>query len=87
MPNPTRWWRSSKRGNRLAFWWPLETGTTTAPTLEYKQRWVNQFNFYLNDAHWGPFVKLGKYGRTNPLSSSPDQGERRAAEAAANAAA
>jgi len=24
-----------------------------SPHLEYKQRWVNQFNFYLNDARWG----------------------------------
>jgi hypothetical protein len=23
-----------------------------SPHLEYKQRWVNQFNFYLNDKHW-----------------------------------
>jgi hypothetical protein len=22
------------------------------PHLEYKQRWVNQFNFYLKDARW-----------------------------------
>ena len=31
MPNPTRWWRSSRRGSRRAFWWPSETKTTTAP--------------------------------------------------------
>src|SRR3984957_2466389 len=24
------------------------------PHLELKQRWVNQYNFYLNDQHWGP---------------------------------
>ncbi len=23
-----------------------------SPHLEYKQRWVNQFNFYVNDARW-----------------------------------
>ena len=29
------------------------------PHLEYKQRWVNQFNFYVNDAHWGRmFVRM-----------------------------
>src|SRR5207244_2812264 len=24
-----------------------------SPHLEYKQRWVNQYNFYVNDQHWG----------------------------------
>src|SRR5438477_6103110 len=24
-----------------------------SPHLEYKQRWVNQYNFYVNDPHWG----------------------------------
>src|SRR5437870_8346650 len=28
-----------------------------SPHLEYKQRWVNQYNFYINDAHWGPYVR------------------------------
>ena len=23
-----------------------------SPHLEYKQRWVNQYNFYLQDPHW-----------------------------------
>jgi len=33
-----------------------------SPHLEYKQRWVNQFNFYLNDSHWGRmFVRMGPY--------------------------
>jgi len=33
-----------------------------SPHLEYKQRWVNQFNFYLNDAHWGRmFVRMCPY--------------------------
>ena len=33
-----------------------------SPHLEYKQRWVNQFNFYLNDARWGRmFVRLCPY--------------------------
>ncbi len=33
-----------------------------SPHLEYKQRWVNQFNFYLNDRHWGPmFVRMCPY--------------------------
>lgn len=33
-----------------------------SPHLEYKQRWVNQYNFYLNDRHWGPmFVRLCPY--------------------------
>jgi hypothetical protein len=33
-----------------------------SPHLEYKQRWVNQYNFYLNDQHWGPmFVRLCPY--------------------------
>ena len=33
-----------------------------SPHLEYKQRWVNQFNFYVNDAHWGRmFVRLCPY--------------------------
>ena len=32
------------------------------PHLEYKQRWVNQFNFYLNDPHWGRmFVRMCPY--------------------------
>jgi hypothetical protein len=30
-----------------------------SPHLEYKLRWVNQFNFYLNDKHWGRmFVRM-----------------------------
>jgi hypothetical protein len=30
-----------------------------SPHLEFKQRWVNQFNFYLNDKHWGRmFVRM-----------------------------
>jgi hypothetical protein len=30
-----------------------------SPFLEYKQRWVNQYNFYLNDRHWGRmFVRV-----------------------------
>ena len=34
----------------------------TSPHLEYKQRWVNQFNFYLNDPHWGRmFVRMCPY--------------------------
>lgn len=33
-----------------------------SPHLEYKQRWVNQYNFYLNDNHWGPmFVRMCPY--------------------------
>ena len=33
-----------------------------SPHLEYKQRWVNQFNFYVNDAHWGRmFVRMCPY--------------------------
>ena len=33
-----------------------------SPHLEYKQRWVNQFNFYLQDARWGRmFVRLCPY--------------------------
>ena len=33
-----------------------------SPHLEYKQRWVNQFNFYLNDARWGRmFVRICPY--------------------------
>ena len=33
-----------------------------SPHLEYKQRWVNQFNFYLNDTHWGRmFVRMCPY--------------------------
>jgi len=33
-----------------------------SPHLEYKQRWVNQFNFYLNDLHWGRmFVRMCPY--------------------------
>jgi hypothetical protein len=23
-----------------------------SPRLEYKQRWVNQYNFYVNEPHW-----------------------------------
>src|SRR6267142_1802310 len=33
-----------------------------SPHLEYKQRWVNQFNFYLNDPYWGlMFVRMCPY--------------------------
>jgi len=33
-----------------------------SPHLELKQRWVNQYNFYLNDKHWGPmFVRMCPY--------------------------
>jgi hypothetical protein len=33
-----------------------------SPHLEFKQRWVNQFNFYLNDPHWGRmFVRMCPY--------------------------
>lgn len=34
----------------------------TCPHLEYKQRWVVQFNFYVNDRDWGPlFVRMCPY--------------------------
>ena len=33
-----------------------------SPRLEYKQRWVNQYNFYVNDPHWGRmFVRMCPY--------------------------
>ncbi len=33
-----------------------------SPHLEYKQRWVNQYNFYVNDARWGRmFVRICPY--------------------------
>ena len=33
-----------------------------SPHLEYKQRWVNQFNFYVNDVRWGrTFVCMCPY--------------------------
>jgi len=33
-----------------------------SPPLEYQQRWVNQYNFYLQDPHWGRrFVRMGPY--------------------------
>lgn len=33
-----------------------------SPHLEYKQRWGNQYNFYVNDQHWGRiFVRLCPY--------------------------
>src|SRR5437899_3419902 len=33
-----------------------------SPHLEHKQRWVNQFNFYVNDQHWGRmFVRMCPY--------------------------
>jgi DNA-binding transcriptional ArsR family regulator len=33
-----------------------------SPHLEFKQRWVNQYNFYMNDAHWGRmFVRMCPY--------------------------
>src|SRR5712692_107152 len=33
-----------------------------SPHLEYKQRWVKQYNFYVNDQHWGRiFVRLCPY--------------------------
>lgn len=32
------------------------------PHLEYKQRWVNQYNFYVNDKEWGRmFVRMCPY--------------------------
>lgn len=35
---------------------------SNSPHLEYKQRWVNQFNFYLNDRRWGRmFVRMCPY--------------------------
>ena len=34
----------------------------TIAHLEYKQRWVNQYNFYVNDPHWGRmFVRMCPY--------------------------
>ncbi len=39
--------------------------------LEYKQRCVNQYNFYLNDKHWGPmFVRMCPYSRSPRGSAS-----------------
>lgn len=33
-----------------------------SPHLEFKQRWVNQYNFYVNDPYWGPmFVRMCPY--------------------------
>jgi len=33
-----------------------------SPHLEYKQRWVNQFNFYVNDSRWGRmFIRMCPY--------------------------
>ena len=33
-----------------------------SPHLEYKQRWVNQYNFYVNDEKWGRmFVRMCPY--------------------------
>jgi hypothetical protein len=33
-----------------------------SPHLEYRQRWVNQYNFYLDDPHWGRmFVRMCPY--------------------------
>ena len=33
-----------------------------SPHLEYKQRWVNQYNFYVNDPQWGRmFVRMCPY--------------------------
>jgi hypothetical protein len=33
-----------------------------SPHLEYQQRWVNQYNFYVNDPHWGRmFVRMCPY--------------------------
>ncbi len=33
-----------------------------SPHLEYKQRWVNQYNFYVNDPRWGRmFVRMCPY--------------------------
>ena len=53
-----------------------------SPHLEYKQRWVNQFNFYLNDPHWGRmFVRMCPYfcwrfGCGNVTTSSSIAGPR-----------
>ena len=40
--------------------------------LEYKQRWVNQFNFYLSDVRWGRmFVRMCPYSSAaSPLERS-----------------
>jgi len=40
----------------------IEGGQNQRPHLELKQRWVNQYNFYLNDQHWGPmFIRMCPY--------------------------
>ncbi len=54
-----------------------------SPHLEMKQRWVNQFNFYLNDKRWGRmFVRICPYsvfsrGLSEPASLAGDSDARR----------
>jgi len=46
-----------------------------SPHLEYKQRWVNQFNFYVNDERWGRMRNARKRVRTHvSLLSVPSAG-------------
>src|SRR4029077_10474011 len=48
-----------------------------SPHLEYKQRWVNQFNFYVNDAHWGRmFVRMCPYFPFSALAGDSHAGGR-----------
>ena len=41
-----------------------------SPHLEYKQRWVNQYNFYVNDQRWGRMRNARKRVRA-PVSLLP----------------
>jgi hypothetical protein len=51
-----------------------------SPHLEVKQRWVNQYSFYLNDPQWGPmFVPMCPYfpfsarvSQSASLAGTPD---------------
>ena len=58
-------WRSSTRQTAAV---TISAGIMTATGagnkwhLETKYRWVNQYNFYLQDAEWGPmFVRVCPY--------------------------
>ena len=43
-----------------------------SPHLEYKQRWVNQYNFYLNDKHWGPMFVFTRTASPSNTSATAD---------------
>ena len=51
-----------KAGERARILVAIGAQDNDSPHLEFKQRWVNQFNFYPKDKHWGRmFVRMCPY--------------------------